>query len=131
MLDLILRGGAIVSPDGLAPGDLAVAAGRIAALLTPGSAATARREIAVDGCYLLPGLIDAHVHFREPGLTAKEDFASGSRAAIAGGVTTVLVMPTDVPWTATPEQLVAQRALAGGRIHADARLPVALRQPLA
>jgi dihydroorotase len=131
MLDLILRGGVIVSPDGLAPGDLAVAGGRIAALLAPGSAATAQREIAVDGCCLLPGLVDAHVHFREPGLTAKEDFASGTRAAIAGGVTTALVMPTDDPWTATPEQLVAKRALAQGRIHADVGLQVVLGREVA
>jgi dihydroorotase len=122
MLDLILRGGVIVSPDGLAPGDLAVADGRIAALLKPGADAPAGREIAVDGCLLLPGLVDAHVHFREPGLTAKEDFSSGSRAAIAGGVTTALVMPTDDPWTQTPEQLLAKRALAEGRIHADVGL---------
>lgn len=55
------------------------------------------------GCYLLPGLIDDHVHFRDPGLTAKGDFCSESRAAAAGGVTTVLDMPNCVPQTTTKE----------------------------
>lgn len=55
------------------------------------------------GCYLLPGVIDDHVHFRDPGLTAKGDFCSESRAAAAGGVTTVLDMPNCVPQTTTKE----------------------------
>lgn len=55
------------------------------------------------GCYLFPGLIDDHVHFRDPGLTAKGDFCSESRAAAAGGVTTVLDMPNCVPQTTTLE----------------------------
>ena len=55
------------------------------------------------GCYLLPGVIDDHVHFRDPGLTAKGDFCSESRAAAAGGVTTVLDMPNCIPQTTTPE----------------------------
>jgi len=69
---------------------------------------------------VFPGIVDWHVHFREPGLTHKEDFASGSRAA-AGGVTTVMVMPTDDPFTITPESFAAKLApLAGG----DAQLTV-------
>jgi len=67
------------------------------------------------------------VHLREPGLTWKEDFASGTRAAIAGGVTTVLVMPTDQPWTSTAARLAAKPALAEGRVHADVGLQVLLR----
>ncbi|MFR1988480.1 MAG: dihydroorotase, partial [Prevotellamassilia sp.] len=53
------------------------------------------------GCYLLPGVIDDHVHFRDPGLTAKGDFNSESRAAAAGGVTTVFDMPNCLPQTTT------------------------------
>ena len=53
------------------------------------------------GCYLLPGIIDCHVHFRDPGLTHKADVASESRAAVAGGVTTVFDMPNTVPQTTT------------------------------
>ena len=58
-----------------------------------------------NGCMLLPGAIDAHVHFREPGLTAKADIASESRAAAAGGVTTVLDMPNVKPTTTSPDAL--------------------------
>jgi dihydroorotase len=130
MLDLIIRGGIVVGPDGRAPADLAIAAGRIAALLPPGAPADAARMLDAAGRLLLPGLVDAHAHFREPGLTQKEDFASGSRAAIAGGVTAVLVMPTDEPWTETAEQYVAKRALAAGRLHCDVGLQVALGRAL-
>ncbi len=59
------------------------------------------------------------VHLREPGLTHKEDFDSGTKAAALGGVTTVLDMPTDDPWTATGKQLSDKMALAGGRLHVD------------
>ena len=55
--------------------------------------------VEAEGCYLLPGVIDTHVHFREPGLTAKADMESESRAAAAGGVTTFLDMPNNVPPT--------------------------------
>lgn len=53
--------------------------------------------IDAEGCYLLPGVIDEHVHFRDPGLTAKGNFYTESRAAAAGGVTTVIDMPNTVP----------------------------------
>jgi carbamoyl-phosphate synthase/aspartate carbamoyltransferase/dihydroorotase len=63
----------------------------------------------------LPGLVDAHVHLREPGYPHKEDFASGTAAALAGGVTTVLDMPNTQPPTSTPERLrdKAERAARG------------------
>ena len=55
------------------------------------------------GCYVMPGLIDMHVHFRDPGQTAKEDIETGSRAAARGGVTTVLAMPNTKPVVDNPE----------------------------
>lgn len=64
-----------------------------------------------NGCLLLPGAIDAHVHFREPGLTQKADIASESRAAAAGGVTFVLDMPNVNPTTTTPEALAEKARL--------------------
>ncbi len=88
----------------------------------------------------LPGLIDAHVHLREPGYAAKEDFYSGSAAALAGGVVTVLDMPNTVPPTATPELLADKARLAQQKAvcdvglfvgattsHLDAYLPAAQR----
>ena len=56
-----------------------------------------------EGCYLLPGVIDEHVHFRDPGLTHKADITSESRAAVAGGVTSVMDMPNTNPQTTTIE----------------------------
>ncbi|MEK9159568.1 MAG: dihydroorotase [Patescibacteria group bacterium] len=64
------------------------------------------------GKFLLPGAIDAHVHFRDPGSSEKEDWATGSAAALAGGVTTVLDMPNTTPATITVEALEAKRAVA-------------------
>ncbi|MEA2782789.1 MAG: dihydroorotase, partial [Rhodospirillaceae bacterium] len=130
-LDFILRGGVVVTAEGTRRADIAIGGGRIAGLLEPGMPAKARREIAVPDRYLLPGLVDAHVHLREPGMTHKEDFASGTRAAIAGGVTTVLVMPTDEPWTSTVHLFREKQALASGRIYADVGLQVAVGRDFA
>lgn len=75
--------------------------------------------IDAEGCYLLPGVIDEHVHFRDPGLTRKADFDSESRAAAAGGVTTVLDMPNTLPPTVTVEALEEKIALAQRKCHVN------------
>ena len=67
----------------------------------------------------LPGLIDTHVHLREPGATQKEDFESGSKAAIAGGYTTILDMPNNPEPTVTPKTLRKKVNPAKGRIYCD------------
>jgi dihydroorotase len=126
-----VRGGVIVEGGRLLPRSIAVRDGTIAALLAPESRAPADNILDVDGCIVLPGLVDAHVHFREPGLTHKEDFESGSRAAALGGVTTVMVMPTDKPMTQTPEQFAQKRDLAAGRSHVDFALQALLGPDLA
>lgn len=125
MFDLLIEGGSFVDGDGLRPYSLAVRDGKVAALLAPGEG-EAREKIDAAGCVVLPGLVDAHVHFREPGLTHKEDFDSGSRAAALGGVTTVMVMPTDSPMTQTPQQFLEKRRLAEGRCHVDFALQALL-----
>lgn len=76
-------------------------------------------EIDADGCYVLPGVIDSHVHFREPGLTAKADMESESRAAAYGGVTSFFDMPNTKPQTTTLEALEAKRQLAAGKSHVN------------
>ncbi len=73
---------------------------------------TVDKVIDASGNIILPGIIDAHVHFREPGLTHKEDFFTGSKAAVAGGVTTILDMPNTKPATTTAELLEQKRKLA-------------------
>ncbi|MER6330446.1 dihydroorotase family protein [Streptomyces sp. NPDC001034] len=95
--DLVIEGGRLVTPDGVRAATLAVHAGRIAALLPPHTPTRAATRIQAAGRHVLPGLIDSHVHFRTPGLTHKEDWAHGSRAAAAGGVTTVIDMPNTRP----------------------------------
>lgn len=67
----------------------------------------------------LPGLADVHVHLREPGATQKEDFATGTKAAIAGGFTQVLDMPNNNPPTITPQALEEKEKLAKGKIWCD------------
>ncbi len=114
LFDLVIRAGSLVTPAGVARKSLGITDGRIAAILDPGEAPAGRETIDADGKMVLPGLVDSHVHFREPGLVHKEGFASGSRAAAAGGVTTVMVMPTDHPMTTTSDLLLEKMDLAAG-----------------
>jgi dihydroorotase len=126
MLDLLLRGGQLVTPVGVERRSLGINEGRIAAILSPGEEASAREVLDLEGQLVLPGLVDAHVHFREPGLVHKEGFATGSAAAAAGGVTTVMVMPTDNPMTTTPELFLEKKALASGHCQVDYALQAGL-----
>lgn len=94
--DLILRGGSCVLPWGTVPADIGVIDGRIAAI---GAArdATADQVLDVTHLHVLPGLIDPHVHLRDPGDPAIESIATGTRAAVLGGITTVFDMPNTSP----------------------------------
>lgn len=76
-------------------------------------------KIKMQNLIRLPGLIDVHVHLREPGATQKEDFETGTKAAIAGGFTLVLDMPNNPNPTITPEALQEKMDLAKGRIYSD------------
>lgn len=111
MLDLIIRGVAVVTPDGVVEGDLGVRGERIARI-APVIAEAARREVDGKGGWLFPGAIDPHVHLRDPGFPQKEDLASGTRAALLAGVTTVLDMPNTDPPTTTLARLEAKLARA-------------------
>lgn len=126
MIDLLVRRGRVVTETGVREQSLAIENGRVVALISDGEEPAARKVIDAAGKLVLPGLVDSHVHFREPGLTHKEDFQSGSLAAAAGGVTTVMVMPTDNPLTLTPEDFEAKIALARDRCHVDYALQAGL-----
>ena len=117
-LDLVLRGGTIVTPGGIVEADLAIAEGRIAAIGRIGETAAAE-EIKIRGLTVLPGVIDPQVHFREPGLTHKEDLATGTLAAIKGGVTTIFEMPNTNPPTTSAEALADKLRRAEGRACCD------------
>src|SRR5579872_5273576 len=116
--DCVLINGTVVNHDGVGPRDVGVRDGRIAEIGTL-SQASAGERIDCRGLHILPGVIDSQVHFREPGLTHKEDLESGSRAAILGGVTTVFEMPNTNPLTTSAAALDDKIKRASGRMHCD------------
>ncbi|MCW5936097.1 MAG: dihydroorotase [Fimbriimonadaceae bacterium] len=112
--DVLLFGGAIASPTGVRAADIGIRDGRIASVGDLRQAEAADR-VDVTGLHILPGVIDSQVHFREPGLTHKEDLESGTRAAVAGGVTTIFDEPNTDPTTTTAAALSEKLARASGR----------------
>jgi dihydroorotase len=119
--DLVVRGGTVVTSRATYAADIAVRGETIAAIAAPGSFDDAQTESVIEahGRYVLPGVIDEHVHFREPGLEYKEDFGTGSRAAVMGGVTTVLEMPNTLPPTNTAALVEDKRARAEDKAYCD------------
>lgn len=111
--DLALRNGSVVLPDGTVNTTLYVRDGLVSAI---GGEAPAARTIDCTGLTILPGVIDTQVHFREPGAEENEDLATGSRAAVLGGVTGVFEMPNTKPTTSTPEAVADKLARAQGRM---------------
>ena len=109
----LIHNATLVNEGQRTQGSLVMEDGRIAEILTHGRPLSAPCDETVDatGCYLLPGVIDDHVHFREPGLTHKADILSESRAAAAGGVTSIMDMPNTNPPTTTLEALEQKQAL--------------------
>src|SRR6266542_5631681 len=97
MLDLLIANGTLVSPQGRMRADLGISDGRIVGQYRPGDAPQVSRTIDASALLVLPGIVDAHFHCRAPGHPEREDFASGTRAAAAGGATTVLEMPIADP----------------------------------
>jgi dihydroorotase len=116
--DLLITGATVVNHDGEAVRDLAIANGRIAAI---GDLRSAKAAAMLDakGLHILPGVIDSQVHFREPGLEHKEDLETGSRAAVAGGVTAVFEMPNTKPLTTTAGTLADKVSRARNRMFCD------------
>jgi dihydroorotase len=121
--DLVLRGGALVLPWGVETADVGVRGGRIAAigdLRTTGAA----EEIDCAGLHVLPGLIDAHVHLRDPGDPAVETLETGTRAAVLGGLAAVFDMPNTAPSITDRARLDWKREYLRGRAHCDVGLYV-------
>ncbi len=120
-LDLVLRARRVVSGGVEAPRTVAVAGGRIVAVEPYDAALGAAEVVELDeDVVLMPGLVDSHVHVNEPGRTPWEGFASATRAAAAGGVTTIVDMPLNsVPPTTTAANLHVKRAAAAGQAYVD------------
>lgn len=124
-VDLAVTAGRLVTPTGVRAGTVLIGDGRILAVedadaVPPPGTAT----IDAGDRYVLPGLIDSHVHFRTPGLTHKEDWEHGSRAAVAGGVTTVIDMPNTLPPTLTAERVREKAELVKGHSLVDYRFHI-------
>lgn len=109
MFDLLIRGTTVVTPEGQRRLDVALRGDKIAALLEPNTPAETKETLDAIGKHLLPGAIDIHFHVRAPAYPARGTWESETRAAAAGGVTTVFEMPISKPCCATPEILVHRR----------------------
>jgi dihydroorotase len=117
--DLVINGGTIVSADAEYRASIAIKDGLILAIGAPEAMPAAANTLDATGLHILPGAIDVHVHFRDPGYPQKEDFASGTAAAAFGGVTTVFDMPNTLPTIATPEALADKHRIAAAKAYVD------------
>jgi dihydroorotase len=115
----LIKGGRIVNEGRTFDGSLVVDDEKIVEINTHYPEASFDRVVDASGCFVLPGVIDDHVHFREPGLTEKADMESESRAAAAGGVTTYFDMPNTNPQTTTLEALDEKFRLAATKSHVN------------
>ena len=116
---LLIKGGHIVNEGRTSDGFIVIEDGNIIEITKQQPEASFDETIDASGCYVLPGVIDDHVHFREPGLTAKADIDTESRAAAAGGVTSYFDMPNCLPQTTTLEALEEKFALAREKSHVN------------
>jgi len=120
--DLVIRGRRVVFQSAVAPASVHIGAGRISAITPYEEEVPSGVEIVEAGAdsFVMPGLVDSHVHVNEPGRTEWEGFETATRAAVAGGVTTIVDMPLNcIPATTTRDGLQAKLAATGGKLHAD------------
>ena len=121
--DLLIRGGTCMLPWGAAETDVGVRDGRIAAI-GPAGSATATAEIVATGLHVLPGLIDPHVHLRDPGDASIESIPTGTKAAVLGGLTAVFDMPNTSPSIVNAETLAWKQGYAAREAWCDMGLYV-------
>ena len=119
-LSCIITNGLVATPSGVVEADVGIADGKIAALAARGSLDGAETVVDAAGRLVLPAVVDAHVHFNDPGLPDREDFASGTAAAAAGGVGTVVDMPlSGAPAVTSTESLELKKRAAAERAVVD------------
>jgi len=120
MKPAFVRSTRVVLPDGTQPATIHLKEGRIAAVRPHGDAASGSGGLDAGDLVVLPGLVDTHVHLNEPGRTEWEGFAHGTRAAAAGGVTTLVDMPLNSqPATVSVAALDAKMHATAGQLHVD------------
>ncbi|MFJ4465975.1 allantoinase AllB [Streptomyces sp. NPDC089424] len=118
--ELVLRSTRVITPEGTRPASVAVADGRITAVLPHGAPVAAARVEDLGDDVLLPGLVDTHVHVNDPGRTEWEGFWTATRAAAAGGITTLVDMPLNsLPPTTTVDHLLTKQEVARPKAHID------------
>jgi allantoinase len=117
---LVVRGERVVLPDGIRPAAILIQDGRIVDVVAPGARPAAGEEIDAGTHVVFPGLVDTHVHIDDPGRASWEGFEHATRAAAAGGVTTLVDMPLNsIPATTTVAGLFAKRVAASDRCFVD------------
>jgi dihydroorotase len=117
--DLVICNGKLVTPDAVIDASLAIKDGRILAIGEFDGMPPAKDILDASRLHILPGAIDVHVHFRDPGYPHKEDWESGTAAAACGGVTTVFDMPNTIPPTGTAAILAEKHRIAASKAHVD------------
>ncbi|MBG0785109.1 MAG: allantoinase AllB [Anaerolineaceae bacterium] len=121
-VDLIVRNGTIVTSTQESKNAIAIKDGKVLAIDSEENLPAAKATIDAHGNYILPGIIDAHVHFRDPGMTYKEDYQSASLAAAFGGVTLAVDMPNNVPPTDNAAHLLEKTELIRDKSYIDIAL---------
>ena len=117
---ILIKGGKIVSPDSIAQADILIGDGGKISRIGRGISAAGAKVVDASGLHILPGAVDAHVHFRDPEDRRKEDFSTGSASALCGGVTSVMDMPNyRNPPTTTASAYDEKRAIAGAASRCD------------
>ena len=114
--DLVICGRAFVNGE-IKYSEIAIADGRITAVKS--SVPGGEKRIDVPGGVIFPGFVDPHVHFRDPGMTEKEDFLSGTMSAVHGGVTSVLDMPNTIPPVTDVNSLLEKKDRLKGKAYID------------
>jgi dihydroorotase len=117
--DLVVKNGWVVTPDTTFKGGVAISDGKFTAIGADDFLPEAKAVIDAGEKHILPGLIDAHVHFRDPGVTHKEDFGTGSTAAVCGGITTIIDMPNQIPPTENAEQVGVKKKIGESKSLCD------------
>jgi allantoinase len=117
-VDVVIKNGLLVLPSGITEGSVVVDGGEIVGVVKSGEP-RADRVVDASGKVVLPGMVDMHVHLRDPGFPERENFESGTRAAAAGGVTTVVDMPNTVPATVTVEAFNEKKRIADAKSLVD------------
>jgi allantoinase len=125
----LIAGGTVATEAGVLAADVVIEGERIAALARPGEGGPADESIDASGLVVLPGAIDMHAHFEDPGHTEREDFTTGTMAAAAGGITSVIEHPLTYPPVTTTALYREKREMAARKVVVDFALWGALTAP--